>query len=257
VEIVVSRARHPGLDTKDAAMRTVVSLMPTAILPLLEAAINYSAFQEAPIVSPWDLDLPKDQQYTRWTSETAKLTSRYLLPFLSPAQVDHILYGYTSNVGRGVTEVGDAALGAVGAAPTKNLPGRPLSQYIGVGAVADDASFGGSPRSVSDVYDLAEALQRIDKGIKRDVNAGRIEDARERRREAQADPVFQRRGAILAAKNQFAAYGKQIKAIYAHPRMTPDEKTQRIQVIRERMIDVARRALGRPTLPSTAKEGAR
>ena len=246
----------PGLDKPETIMSTVLNLLPTIGQPLAEAAFNYSAFREAPIVSPWDLDLPKDQQYTRWTSETAKLTQKYLLPFLSPAQIDHVLYGYTSNVGRGITDVGDFALGKAGAAPTKNLPAKPVGQWPVVGAFLDDGTYSGSSQSIQDVYDLAEAFATSDRAVRREMQGGKPDAALKRMLEAQQHPMARRRGPIMAARNEFTLYGRQIQAVYANTYMTPEQKSQRIYLIRERMVDTARVALGRRTLPSK-QQGAR
>lgn len=235
----VVRGWVPG--GNDALKRLVVQMMPTAILPILEAGINYSAFRDGPIVSPWDTDLPTDQQYTQWTSETAKRLGK-VLP-VPPAYIDHIVFGYTSNVGRTTLESLDTVLGS-------NRPAKSLQQLPVLGALSSDGSFGGNAQSIQDLYDIAEAFDTLKASTARDIKAGRPEDAKERVREARAELPMARREAILAARAQFKALGTTIKAIHAAPpqAMSPAEKRDRINKVRERMVDIAREALGRPAL---------
>jgi hypothetical protein len=228
-----------------------VNLIPTGLLPMVEAWANYDSFRDTNIVRPWDLDLPTDLQYTDWTSETAKKLGK-VIP-VAPAILDHLIYGYTAGFGRGVVSGIDQGLRVTGQAPTKGLPSAPSQQLPVVGNYLRDRSFGASARSIQDIYDLSDAIATVEQGVKADRKHGDIESAKARIADARADLPWQRRGAILSARQQLKDLSPRIKAIYAAPpaRMTPAQKRQQLDRIYEQMVAISRRALGRTPLAAS------
>lgn len=71
----------------------------TALSPIMEAMANYSFFTERPIVPRREEKLPAKMQYTSTTSALAKYLGEKL--DVSPRKIDHVLYGYTGNIGQG------------------------------------------------------------------------------------------------------------------------------------------------------------
>lgn len=224
--------------------QTIVNLMPSTILPIVEAVANYDAFRDTHIVRPWDLDLDTDLQFTEWTSETAKLLGK-VMP-VSPAILDHVIYGYTAGFGRGVVGVVDKGLQVVGAAPGKAPAARPVQQYPVVGNFLREKAYSGSAQDIQDLYDLAEAIVKVEQSIKADKD---LESKRSRLADAQADLPWRRRGAILSARQALKNLSAEIKAVYAAPpsRLTPAQKRERLDAIYRRMRITAGVALGRPT----------
>ena len=84
-------------------------IMPTALLPIIEAIANYSFFKEAPIVPQYQKDLPAKLQYAGTTSGLAKALGD-LLDY-SPRKIDHLISGYTGSVGKGALSAVDIAKG--------------------------------------------------------------------------------------------------------------------------------------------------
>jgi len=235
---------------------SILRMAPTVALPLLEAGMNYSLFRGGPIVSPFDLDLPNDQIYNDFTSETSKLLGRVM--DLPPAFVDHILVGYTSTMGRETIAMTDLAGGKAGVFPERNLPSKAIQQYPFFGAFIDDARFTGQAREIQDLYEAADEVEALERGIRREANAGRREDARERYQEAQSESeLFRRREAIKAVRKAFRDSGKRLKAIHAlSPQVaSPERKAAMIYREREKMVDLAALALGRRVLPSRKAAG--
>lgn len=233
----------------DDPLQLIVNLLPTGILPLAEVWANYDAFRDTHIVRPWDIDrIPTDQQYTDWTSETAKLLGQ-VIP-VAPAMLDHIIYGYTAGLGRSAVDTIDSGLRMTGQAPTKGIPADASQRWPAVGAYLRDRSFGGSSRSIQDVYDLAQAIQTVENGAKNDREAGRPDAAAARIAAGREDLPWDRRAAILSGQKQLKEMGPRIRAIYAAPPsdMTPAEKRERLDRLYEQMVAVSRRALGRPPL---------
>ena len=71
----------------------------TALSPIMEAMANYSFFTERPIVPRREEKLPAKMQYASTTSALAKYLGEKL--DISPRKIDHVLYGYTGNIGQG------------------------------------------------------------------------------------------------------------------------------------------------------------
>lgn len=231
----------------------VVSLMPTAILPMLEAAINYSSFRDTHIVRPWDMDLESDLQYTEWTSETAKKLGK-VIP-VAPALIDHLIYGYTAGFGRGVVGGMDTGLEALGVVPRKGLPARPTQQLPIVGAFADAGGYSGGAQSIQDIYDLADRFATVTESVKTDLKRGDPASADARLARARESLPWTSRDAILEARTALKELGPEIKAIYAAPpdQMTPEQKREKLDAVRAEMVDISRRALGRTPLRRKAQ----
>lgn len=232
--------------TKPAQM--VFSLLPTGLLPLVEAGANYSSFRDTNIVRPWDLDLPTDLQYNDFTSETAKQLGK-VIP-VAPSMLDHLIFGYTAGFGRGVVSGIDVGLTTTGAASDKNMPARPWQQQPVVGNFLRDVSFGPSAQSIQDLYDVSELIATVEAGIKTDRRRGRPASGLARIDAAKQDLPWDRRRAIHRARQSLQELSPTIKAIYAAPpaAMSPAQKRERLDRLYERMAAIARHALGRSPL---------
>ena len=93
-------------------------LLPTAIQPIIECATNYDLFRKNAIVPARQQRLPEYMQFDSRTSNLAKwLGDSSLANFIagesgiSPAKVDHFLYGYTGRMGKEFVRVGESTLG--------------------------------------------------------------------------------------------------------------------------------------------------
>ena len=231
-------------------IKTVWSLMPTVFLPAVEAAANYSSFADTQIVRPWDLDLPQELQYNNWTSETSKLLGR-VMP-IAPAQLDHLIFGYTAGAGRGAIEyAADPLLTAIGAAtPKAERAAKPWQQAPAIGNFVRDHTFGPQSKSIQDLYDVAEAIVAVEQGIKVEQQAGQPARAVARLKEAREELPWQRKAAILNARQQLKEESAKIRKLYAAPShvLSPLQKRERLDKHYERMVAISRRALGREPL---------
>jgi hypothetical protein len=104
-------------------------MYPSAFLPFLEHAANYSYFKERPLV-PDSVGhaLPTQEKYTPYSTSTAKALSRFVndLPLLksaglSPPVIDNYIDSWSGTLGTAATHVVDMALQASGAG-RQNLP---------------------------------------------------------------------------------------------------------------------------------------
>ena len=122
---------------RDFLTSNLSSVIPQAISPPLEAAINYSLHRDRPLVGggPGSFPLPQDR-YTEYTTELAKAISKGLtgLPgqtyndFLSPIVIENFVRQWTGGLGAHTLALVDKALRDGGHIPDPIKPDVPLSQ---------------------------------------------------------------------------------------------------------------------------------
>lgn len=232
-------ARLPWQNKKEA-WQILLELLPTAVLPIVEWQANYSFFRDHHIVSAYDSSIPVDLQYNRWTSETAK----YLGPKigLAPAHVDHLIYGYTAGMGRGVTKGIDLALSATGVVKSKPQ-GRGLSDVPGLGSfVRGKTGVSATSASLTRLYRELEDLEGLKKGVKRYVEVGEPEKARRVMADSPEAPARLHR--LQQAATAIRAVRKDVDDVFKHPTLSSSEKRDLLDRAYEAMTNIARNALG-------------
>jgi hypothetical protein len=155
------------------------------------------------------------------------------MPFLTPAEIDHLINGYTSNLGESVLEGTDSALTAMGVGEAKAAPGSPLSKNPLVGGFMDDGDFNSRSRSIQRLYRLAQKAEAIE------------EDASDWKYGDPEPPMSAAEIEIIkGAKKQFGAIQKEIREIYDLPfeRMNPEKKRAALVKKAEQMIRISDRA---------------
>lgn len=73
----------------EAPKTVLMTLAGTAILPWIEAAFNWDAYRERPIVSPWKANLDPALQDNEWTTDTARAVGSAVN--VSPAKIEHVI----------------------------------------------------------------------------------------------------------------------------------------------------------------------
>ena len=82
--------------------------VPVAALPIMENWFNYSVFTDRPVVGRGLEGLAPEAQYTSSTSEFAKDLGKII--GYSPIKIDHLIRGYTGNMGMYATSMLDTVL---------------------------------------------------------------------------------------------------------------------------------------------------
>lgn len=228
---------------KENARTFLTGFLPTAIVPALEVTTNYSLFRQGPIVSPWDADLPLEQQAGDWTSQTARALTRAGVP-LAPAKIDHLLYGHFAGLGRAaVSSVVDPALRLAGVAPPRaTQPEARWEDVPGVGALVRSAAPKSDAESIREFYDAFREMTGHERGFRRSkddpAQQQRILDSVKRQR------WRGREAEMKAAKKKIDAIADEIDAVYADPALTPREKTMSLDGMRRALVYEARVGLG-------------
>lgn len=239
---------------KDSARQLVMGVVPSILLPVLEVEMNYSMFRQRNIVSPWNTDLPLEMQANDYTTETAKLLSR-TIP-LAPAHIDHMLFGYTAGVGRGVVEYGvDPGLAAVGIVPpARERPARTTQQLPVVGVFMRDTALDSNAPTLVEFHEAYREMQGANRGLK---------IASQDNNQALARRLVDRyRGApwmgpdhsvdMKLAKKHIDNVADQVDGIYAAPpdKLTPAQKRELLNAKAREMTAWAKFGLGRGPRPN-------
>ena len=106
-----------GSDTNEDFMKAVkrnimsnlsFNPIPVAALPILENWMNYSVFTDRPVVGRGLEGVAPEAQYTASTSEVAKDIGKII--GYSPIKIDHLIRGYTGNMGMYAASMLDTVL---------------------------------------------------------------------------------------------------------------------------------------------------
>jgi hypothetical protein len=225
------------------------SVVPTAMLPLLEAWANKSYFTELPIVPQSEEQLPKPLQYGPYTSETAKALGR--LFDISPRIIDNTIRGYSAGLGTYATKGLDLLLTGTGAVtptpkPSTYEPDVPVAKAFQV------RTFGQS-KSVDEFYTELEKLEGLYSGVRKRFNvpAGttiKLEELMEiaRTKDIGMKPEDIEKLIIFRkARTEFSDL-RQLKAnVERDNKLTTAEKRDISTRIDERMTDIARVLMGK------------
>jgi hypothetical protein len=202
-----------------------------------------------PIVKPWDLGLDPAQQKSDWTTDTAIQIGK--LVNISPAKIDHVIFGYGAGFARGVVEHGtDPLLRLTGLAPKTTDPATSWQRVPVAGTFYREGTVNGSAQSLKDFYAAYEAVVNLKASVTRYAQTGDEAGADARVRREAGERWFSRRAEILAGKAALEEIGHEINAIYAAPlsAMTPEVKRKALDATYEAMVQIARDALGKPPL---------
>lgn len=104
------------------------SMVPQAVKPILENAINKDLYRNRDIVPFYLQDEDPEDQSFNWTTATAKKIGE--LTGQSPIQVEHLLRGYFANNATTALHWGDVLLSAVGAIDKEDVQGQGITKGI-------------------------------------------------------------------------------------------------------------------------------
>ena len=199
----------------------VTGLVPNAVAPLIENAINKDFYYNSDIVKDYDTDLPDYMQYYDYNSQLAIWLGKIFN--YSPAKIDNLISGYFGGLGTTVTNLIDWLSGKLGFSveePNMGLEDGTIGKRFVVNVNENS-------QSVDDVYSKQEELTKKQ-------NGGTITEEETQELEK-----------IKEAVSKMAALNKQIKAIKQDENMSGDEKAEKIRPLQEQKTDVARQALGK------------
>lgn len=149
-------------------------LIPQAVKPALEAITNYSFYTKRSIEGMSDQGLPVAMRGAR-ASEFAKTLSSLGLDNigLSPAKIDHLIQGYTAELGTFTTGV---ASSMIAAAEGKNPPNKNIEEQPFFKSFMTNPN---TSHAASDFYEITHTAQETVNAFNRLKSQGRVGEAKE------------------------------------------------------------------------------
>ena len=199
----------------------ITGLVPNAVAPLIENAINKDFYYNTDIVKSYDLDLPDAEQYYDYNSQLAILLGKVFN--YSPAKIDNLISGYFGGLGSTTTGIMDYMMGKLGMIPEKPEMGAEQ------GAVGKRffVNVNTNSSSIDEIYNRKTELTKLK-------NGGTITEEETKELEQ-----------ITNATKSMSNVNKQIKEIKASLTISGTEKAEKIRELQEQKTDIARQALGK------------
>lgn len=204
----------------------VPNVSPTALVPALEAATNYSLFMNRNIVPQHERDnLPPAMQYGPYTSAVGKGIGKMF--DVSPRIVDNTIRGYTGGLGGFGLTLSDSVLGM-----GEERPAKRISEMPGIRGFT--ATPYASSESVQQVYDEFDRQNRL-------FHAGQElhqrPDGYDKRLHDQ----------LKETMKAFQEINRARKAVMKS-NLSSDAKRKRLDEIQMSQVRIARRALGKESI---------
>ena len=205
-------------------------LLPQALKPAVEVAANYSFFTGKPIEGSRLQAMEPGKRYGAGTSELAKAMGDLLN--VSPTQVDYLVRGYTGGLGAAIV----ALLNPLLASPEKpGTPEKKMSELSFIGQAFQPTDGRGL---IQEAYDTMNRINQAKASYNKLQEDGLFQEA-----EKFANDNASLVGASSAA-GKFRQYmgdlAKQVRQIQGDPVMTPKEKRDAIDAIRQEQIALAK-----------------
>jgi N12 class adenine-specific DNA methylase len=198
---------------------TMPDMLPTTFMPFIEAYANYSFFTERNIVPQYQKKLPEKMQYGPHTTSFAKWLGEKM--GVSPSKIDHIIQGYTGNLGKTVADLPN--LGA-------NTLDRSLEEMpIISGLLATPFK---NPKSVQEFYERFDEQEKL-------YNEFKIT----RQRPEGFDPALY--GRMKKAKTQLSKLSKAERSLMNNPSIPLSDRKKRQEQIQSRRVEIIKRVMGR------------
>lgn len=204
------------------------SWKPTIYSVLNDYVSNYNSFTDAPIVPAREENLPPEQQYGAYTSETAKLLGS--VTGTSPRKLDFLVQGFGGGAGKTAVQGVDKILDILGATDPIPKPEKDWTQLPGVRGFTIQP--GAQSKSVDDFYDLLTELKKKENGAKQGGERLSREEAKMLAR-------------LKSATDIMSALNKQERTVQMSRTMTPKEKERKLNEINVKQRETAQKALGR------------
>jgi hypothetical protein len=207
----------------------VPDVIPTALMPLIEAWTNYSFFKAGPIVTQSESNMEPWAQFNAYTSETAKLLGKALNQ--SPKIIENTINGYGAGVAKYGLDVSDLLLKASGMVKAGTLPKATIEQYPLFKGFMTKAYQ--SSDSVDKFYTRLDALEAEYTTAKNN------------------KILFKKMGELKQLRSKKTKIGdirKKINKVYASTTYSSEKKMELIDSYTVDMINQARIALGKDTV---------
>ena len=207
----------------------ITGLVPNAVAPLIENAINKDFYYNTDIVKSYDQDLPDYMQYYDYNSQLAIWLGKVFN--YSPAKIDNLISGYFGGLGTQTTNIMDTLLGKMGIIPEKPNMGAEQNS-IGKRFVVNVNT---NSQSIDDLYNRKTELTKKK-------NGGTI--TKEETKELEK---------ITNTLTNVSKLNKQIREIKSSTSLNGNQKADQIKSLQQQKTDLARETLNKDLINETNK----
>lgn len=216
-------------------LNPIETMIPTGIKPFVENFFNYNLFRERTLVPEHLISGPKPDQFTRYTSETAKQFGEWLN--MSPAKIENTIYGLTGGTGGHVLGGTDALINAIKGESSPRRPKGLADIPLVKGFVSRDPS-GPSAQSIADFYIETKRITGLRTswmGKRKKGDDKAADKMLERNPELTLGPT------LVKHQTALSKLSKGIDSI-AQGDLSTEEKREKIKELDQRRVDLARQA---------------
>lgn len=217
--------------------------VPQMFRPALNVAMNHDNFRDSPIETIGDEGKLPSSRYNARTSDTMRVLARAGAPLadaigLSPKRLEYLVNGYFGTVGMYALGLSDMLV--------HELEGKPPGPTLRADDLPLVKSFyrvdpARSTMFESDLYNMREEVQKIAKTVKAYAREGDpamvAKLTRENQAKLQVEPV------VTAAAKGLASMNKARDMIIADPKLTPDQKREKIDALQLKKNALAKRVM--------------
>lgn len=236
-----------GESAYETGIRMLIGLVPNAFLPLVQvySDTGYDFFRQRPLINIYDVDLPPEQQKSRWTSETAIFIAKE--SGIPAAKVDSLIYGYSAGMGKYATDIIDKPIRwwarRAGDTEGATMSGDVLTDSWGLRALFRRSAAAGNAASITQFYKAKNQLLGVQRAIKNDKAAGNQAKARERKAENQH--LFDLSGRMKRTDREIKVIRRKLLQLEENKVLDGIQKRKQNDRLYEEMVDWSRWALGK------------
>jgi hypothetical protein len=218
------------------------SVMPTALVPIVEWTTNRSWFFDRPTVPRDKEGLKPFLQYTPFTTETIKLLARGMskIPILknygSPSKLENLVRGTTGNLGYSSLKVSDAVLKGLNLVDAPTSPAMTLADLPGIKGFIQRMPTANS-RSIEEFYKEYTDLKVEYESAKQQAGVRGLGKFGIKGQTPEALQKYESTAKALSVYRSLA------DMIYENKTMPSETKRQNLDALYMQMIDTARASL--------------
>lgn len=217
----------------------VGGMLATGVKPLIENRTNWSFFRERPIVSEGKERLLPEEQYGKYTTETARFLGK--ITKYSPAKIENLIQGYFGGAGRYTLEGGDIVRKVAGKfIGKKQEPERPteLADFPLIKGFVTRPAYS-QAESVQQFYENTNKINQAYATYRKLLQEGKKEEAfkiKERYPEFKYAPVLNKYFEALSDLNE------RIDIIVKSEKYNTEQKRELINEIEKKRAELAQKA---------------
>jgi len=233
----------------------VSGLVPTALKALVENASpqGWNFFKKRPIVPAGKESLPEEEQYTPYTTETAKLMGKAISklprPYMvsgilpaSPAKIENMVQELTGGSGRYALQAGDLAIKGVNALLGKKGPDvgkRPteLADYPLLRGFVTRPIYSMQTESLQEFYDNLNKAKAWETALNSYGKVGNVQKIQEIIKD---HPEFKLASSFESAQRDIADNRKSMEAVATSKELSSDQKRQILTTMAWQSIKIAK-----------------